>query len=113
MIERTEMKCPCCGAEWTQDNFLEKLNEAQRIAKVRFEINSGCRCPGHNEAVGGSKNSSHMLGLAADIKAANSRTRFRIVYGLVMAGFTRFSVKVERGFIHVDLDEQKAQEVIW
>ena len=34
-------------------------------------ITSGYRCPALNKAVGGVKNSQHVLGQAADIKAAN------------------------------------------
>lgn len=53
---------------------LEKL--ARTLEQVRtlfgqpIHINSGYRCPALNRAVGGVKNSAHLLGLAADIRIA-------------------------------------------
>lgn len=46
------------------DNVLDPLRE---IIDIPIYINSGYRCKGLNKAVGGSNNSQHMKGLAADI----------------------------------------------
>lgn len=40
-----------------------------------IRVTSGYRCPELNKAVGGSKNSVHMLGYAADIKPGNYKMR--------------------------------------
>ena len=36
-------------------------------------MNSGWRCRPHNAEVGGAKSSRHLIGCAADIRAANAR----------------------------------------
>jgi len=72
---------------------------------------SGYRCPEYNKAVGGKSDSSHLKGLAADIRAQTSSERFAIVNGLVKAGFVR--IGMGRDFIHVDMDMSKPQHLMW
>ena len=91
--------------------FLNMLDNARHRAGVVFIVNSGYRCLKHNTKVGGSKTSSHMIGLAADIKCINSRDRFKIIEALIHVGFERIGVR--KDFIHVDLDLTKDQEVFW
>ena len=109
----SEFDCPCCGQNAMEQAFLNMLDNARHIAMVPFVINSGYRCPGHNKdpRVGGSATSSHLLGLAADIKCTNSRDRFKIIRAFYKVGFKRFTPKPT--FIHVDLDLLKDQEVMW
>lgn len=52
------------------DNILDPLREAWG-SKIR--INSGFRCKKLNDIVGGVKNSSHLLGNAADIYPVNGK----------------------------------------
>lgn len=90
--------------------FLFVLDEAREFAGIPFIINSAYRSPDHPESI---KNptSSHIKGLAVDIKATDSATRFKIVEALVSVGFTR--IGIADTFIHVDLDLDKTQNVIW
>jgi uncharacterized protein YcbK (DUF882 family) len=67
-FDREEFACSCgCGFDTVDAELLVILD------KVRFHfdrpvmINSGCRCPSHNGAVGGAVRSQHVLGRAADI----------------------------------------------
>lgn len=106
-----EFACPCCGENFISPTLVAKLNKAREIAGVPFVINSGCRCVNHNKEVGGSPTSSHLKGLAADIKITGSRDRYDILSSLLTSGFTRFGVG--ESFIHADIDGAKAQEVIW
>jgi len=92
-------------------DFLAKLDEAREYANIPFIINSAYRSPEDNAAVGGKPNSSHIKGLAVDIRARDSRTRFLIVDALLAVGFTRIGI-ADR-FIHVDSDVDKSQNVIW
>lgn len=91
--------------------FLAKLDEAREIADIPFKINSAFRTPEHNAKIGGKPNSSHLRGLAVDIRAADSRTRFIILNALIKVGFSR--IGIAKTFIHVDLSEDKAQKVVW
>jgi len=71
-----------------------------------FIITSGNRSVEHNQQVGGKPDSTHLFGLAADIEASNSRSRFLIVRSLLLAGFTRIEVAKD-GHIHVDSGDKK------
>ncbi len=91
--------------------FLLKLDEARDYANIPFHINSAFRTPEHNAKIGGKPNSSHLRGLAVDIKATDSRTRFLILNALIHVGFTR--IGIADTFIHVDDDNAKDFNVIW
>jgi len=107
-----EFACKCgCGLNNVTDQFKEDLNTARHIANIPFVINSGVRCPAHNKRVGGLPSSSHQLGLAVDIKADNSESRFKIMQGLIQVGFSR--IGVHKTFIHVDVDTSKPANVMW
>jgi|TARA_R110000822_G_C15193764_1_gene481653 uncharacterized protein YcbK (DUF882 family) len=91
-------------------NFLAKLDEAREFAGIPFVINSAYRSPTHPESI---KNptSSHIKGLAVDIKSNDSITRFKVLNALIAVGFNR--IGIAKTFIHVDLDYDKSQNVIW
>ena len=92
-------------------NFLKLLDLARGIAQTQFRITSGYRTEKHNEAVGGVPNSSHLRGYAADIAAADSITRYKIVSAAIQAGITR--IGIANTFIHLDADPNKSSNVIW
>ena len=91
-------------------DFLAKLDEAREFSGIPFIINSAYRSPSHPESI---KNptSSHIKGLAVDIKAKDSITRFKVLDALIAVGFNR--IGIAGTFIHVDLDLDKSQNVIW
>ena len=90
--------------------FLFVLDEAREIAGIPFVINSAYRSPEHPLSIK-NPSSSHIKGLAVDIKATDSNTRFKIVKALIEVGFNR--IGIADTFIHVDLDLDKTQNVIW
>ncbi len=90
--------------------FLFVLDEAREFAGIPFIINSAYRSPEHPLSIK-NPSSSHIKGLAVDIKATDSVTRFKIVKALVEVGFKR--IGIADTFIHVDLDLDKTQNVIW
>ena len=91
-------------------DILAKLDKAREIAKVTFVINSAYRRPEHPESI---KNptSSHIKGLAVDIRTTDSRTRYKVLNALMQVGFNR--IGIADTFIHVDDDKDKSQQVIW
>ena len=102
--------------EMMDPDFLSMLDEARDCAGVPFVITSGFRTVSHNkklikEGYNASRNSSHLLGLAADIYCTDSRSRFIILDALQEVGFTR--IGVAPNFLHVDLDINKPQHRIW
>lgn len=107
----SEMACGCCGKCEMNEDLYTYLDIAREFADVPFIINSGYRCEAHNKAIGGKPTSSHIKGLAVDIKATTSTQRSKILHGLVLAGFTR--IGIAKDFIHADLDTDKVQDVCW
>jgi len=105
-----EFKCPCCNQAIMDIKFLHKLEMAREMAGIPFVINSGFRCPSHNKLVGGSSNSSHLKGIAADIAIKNSTDRRKILIALLTC-FNR--IGIGGTFIHVDIDETKNPNVVW
>lgn len=91
-------------------DFLAKLDKAREYAKIPFVINSAYRSPDHPESIK-NPSSSHIKGLAVDIKATDSRTRYRVLDALMSVGFNR--IGIANTFIHVDDDKDKSSDVIW
>ncbi len=91
-------------------DFLFVLDEAREFAGIPFIINSAYRSPNHPLSVK-NPSSSHIKGLAVDIKANENATRFKIVEALISVGFTR--IGIADTFVHVDLDFDKRQNIIW
>ena len=91
--------------------FLDRLDYARDVAGVPFLIDSGWRCKKHNKEVGGVDDSEHTTGEGADIRATGSHTRFRIIYGAILAGFTR--IGIGKTFVHLGGSFLHPQEVAW
>jgi len=68
-FRRFELQCRCCAA-LQLDPILLVVLEWLRAAggDQPLQVNSGYRCPTHNETVGGVPNSTHTRGLAADLR---------------------------------------------
>ncbi len=105
-----EFECKCgCGLNNVSDELIDLLDAAREEAGVPFIITSGCRCGEHNRKVGGSENSAHLRGLAADIRVSGSQARFKIKKALYSNGAKR--IGHHKLFVHVDVDESLAQSV--
>lgn len=108
---------PNSGAANMDGDFLQKLDNARHIAGIAFKINSGYRTKEHHEAIyrrlgKEPTKSAHLIGKAADIHCADSKSRFIILSALLDAGFTR--IGISSTFIHCDTAEKgKSQQVIW
>ena len=92
------------------DTVIEMLDQVREEYGKPIRISSGYRPEEANLKAGGVKNSSHLKGLAVDIKVKNSRERYKLLF-ILMNYFHR--IGVAKSFIHVDIDEDKPQGVIW
>jgi len=81
----------------------EILDKAREVAGVPFNITSGFRTPEDNKRVGGKANSSHLKGLACDLKAIDNKNRYKILKGLLSVKDELF-IEVAKAHIHVDVD---------
>lgn len=97
--------------EGLMPELVDKLNTARRVAEVPFIITSGKRSPSENERAMGIEGSSHVSGLAVDLRVEDGASRFAIVKGLLAAGFVRIGAYDKH--VHADLDATKPQSVLW
>lgn len=66
-FSRHEFACKCgCGFNTVDTELLKKLETIRAEFGMPVSISSGCRCEDHNRSVGGSENSQHLFGRAAD-----------------------------------------------
>lgn len=99
-----EFRCRHCKKLKLNINLLLKLEDLRKaIGDKPMIINSGYRCPIHNKAVGGIKNSEHLKGNAADIRV-NSLTPNHI-YKIADKMFN--GVGLYNTFTHVDVGVNK------
>ena len=107
-----EFQCKCgCGLENVKQQLKKRLDAAREACGFPFIITSASRCKYWNERSGGKHNSSHLDGNACDIACDNAYARFKMVRALMNQGICRFGIA--KDFLHVDLDMQKPQNVIW
>lgn len=91
--------------------LLEMLDLAREKFDKPIRVNSGYRTRSHNEKIGGTDKSSHLKGLAVDLHCNNSVDRHELLWCLQDVGFNR--IGIADTFIHVDIDKDKVQNVIW
>lgn len=106
-----EFRCPCCGLVAMDTHLIEGLQYIRDHYRRPMKVTSGYRCEKHNKDVGGKDDSSHLIGEAADIEVGSSNQRFNLIKEAIYAGFTRLGVG--DGFLHLDIDIEKPQNVIW
>lgn len=77
-----------------------------------IRINSAYRSPAHNKAIGGVKNSQHVLGRAADIKVRDIETKdlYLIIESLIIDGKMKDGgLGLYDTFVHYDIRGSKAR----
>ncbi len=91
--------------------LLDMIDKAREIYGKPIRVTSGYRTEDHNRKVGGVDSSSHLKGLAIDVACVRSNDRFEMLTALIEVGFNR--IGVASTFIHIDIDKNKSQNVIW
>lgn len=126
-----ESSCSCgCGFGSRPSHVSAELLvelELMRAALARpVYVSSWCRCPTHNQNVGGVENSAHTRGSAADIRCHGGTERAELVFAAILARLVRLEILqasearaafllmtadptglgVARSFVHVDRDRE-------
>lgn len=101
-----------------KDEFVAKLDKARGLAGIPFTITSGFRTPETNQSiVGAVPDSSHLKGLAVDLRCRSSTEAALIVDSAKAAGIDRRGIYVDSYWnprhIHVDVDPEKVSPVIF
>lgn len=88
------------------------LDRARGLAGMPFEITCGPRTPEQNAALAESvKDSAHLTGNAVDLACNDSKLRYNMVRGLLLAGFNR--IGIYSAHIHADNSPSLPPNVIW
>lgn len=109
-FDRSEFACKCgeCDKDTIDYKTVEILERLREWADAPITVTSGVRCVLHNEKVGGSKNSQHLFGRAADIQV-EGKTPFQVYRQLedwypYQYGFGHYDT-----FTHVDSRNARAR----
>ena len=90
-----------------QEEAGRKLETLRENLGFPLKISSGFRCEKHNRALGGARESRHLLGLAFDV--GTSRMTAKEKFLLVQEGIRLFhGVGVYDKHVHLDVREEKA-----
>lgn len=108
-FRRSEFACKCgCDFSTPDPELLGVLEIVRTHFGKPVTINSACRCIIHNIDVGGSANSTHMQGIAADIvvKGVSPSDVHKYLSDLYPG---RYGLGKYNGFTHIDVREIEAR----
>lgn len=102
-----ELCCPHCRTEQMDLAFMRRLDDAREQFGQPIYLTSGWRCVTHNQSVGGSPTSSHLRGLAVDMRDHRDPAyRGRLHKACWIAGFRQFEFSRD-GHLHIMHDPGK------
>jgi len=88
-----EFACHCgCGFASPVPELVQVLEQIRDAIRRPIHVNSGCRCATHNQSIGGSLNSLHTQGKAADIPTDDKRHKFDLVAAAIQCGASDIGV---------------------
>jgi uncharacterized protein YcbK (DUF882 family) len=90
------------------ERLLQVLDHIRETVGKPIIVTCGYRCPIHNRAVGGVKNSFHCQGVAADLSTVGIGVEelARIAAECGADGVGRY---IEKNFVHIDVRQHKAR----
>lgn len=102
------------------NELVAMLDKARHRSGIPYVITDGLRTPAANTDPNAVQDSAHLTGHAVDLDCNDSRALWKMLDGLLFAGFKRIGVyftaaggKGTPTHIHVDNDTTKDQEVLW
>lgn len=86
------------------------LDPVRKIWGKPLKVNSGYRCRKLNDAIGGSKTSQHMSGMAADITTGTSSGNLELIKKIVSAQikFDQLINEKNGSWIHISFNPHRA-----
>jgi len=119
-FSKLEVMCSCsCGADKISSVLIEKLQKVRNIIGMPIIITSGVRCEFYNASIKASMNSSHIpdgygIGNAVGIACTTSKHRYELIQ-VAQKFFNRIGISGGSygRFVHLDVDKEKVQEVMW
>lgn len=101
-------RCGLCGTNFSpsvkrQLGRLAVALQALRDKAGPIRITSGYRCPRHNTAVGGVKDSQHVLGMAADIVSRTLTPEKLAELAATIPALAQGGIGIYPSWVHVDV----------
>lgn len=97
-FSRREFACKDgCGRDWPDPDLVRVLERVRYLKGRPMKVVSGIRCADRNREVGGSKESQHIVGRAADVVGGYASAKQWIGAGAIGVGMRGGRV------IHVDV----------
>lgn len=107
-----EFKCKCnqkrCNASFIDKQLIEELESIRAYFNAPVKINSGYRCIEHNASVGGSINSQHTYGRAADIDVIGVSPK-QVQEYLKSRHKGMYGIGSYKSFTHIDMRPDQAR----
>lgn len=113
--EEFECNCGCDMPDYVFFNILSLADELQVLRdalNTPIHLTNAYRCESHNKAVGGSKNSQHLQGKAADlqVKGIDTRDLFNTIEAFISERIMlEGGLGLYKTFVHYDIRKQKAR----
>jgi len=113
-LSEFECKCGCKMPAFVEENIKELAENLQVLRNVvgKLDLTNAYRCKEHNADVGGSTNSQHLKGKAADIKSKDfSSSEIATIADDLMKSekFKIGGVGIYNTFTHVDIRGTRAR----
>lgn len=99
-----EFKSRTCPVVFIDGELIQVLQGLRAVLRCPINVNSGYRTEAHNKAVGGSTNSAHLLGKAADISCGTLPAKT-----IALAAYRAYGKKIAIGlhekenYVHIDV----------
>lgn len=109
-----EFRCPCCSRVRVAEALVFSLDIFRRIWAAPIIVNSGFRCPKHNQEVGGVDSSRHLIGCAADVKPNDPALFdiFKLEVEKMFKFLPNWEIIIYSDFIHIAVPRDE-QFYIW
>ena len=107
-----ELACHCgCGVNACKPELVFALEALRSLVGIPIRVDDAYRCPAHNAAVGGVKDSEHLEGIAADIRIPGMSPDQMYAAARCIPAFANGGIGVSQhqGYIHVDTRGAKAR----
>lgn len=109
-FKRKEFACKCgCGFDAVDAELLELCTLIREHFGKPMTITSACRCPEHNERVGGAKSSQHKLGKAVDFQIRDVPPKVVQETLDVILPKDKYGLGYGKTFTHIDVRDKAAR----
>ena len=108
-FDSEEFECKCgCGFNSIDIGLVNRLQVIRDILNEPITVDCGCRCPAHNQSVGGEPNSYHLQGMAVDWTVdKESWKQLGRISKLLENWSGGYHYYPDRHFIHIDVGPQR------